>query len=393
MTSPHITSTPILSIDELVVYVPLETSPPGGENVTNSDKPSVGVIALATVNTFLALCCIILSVVMGYFLRKTRRGKGTLIQTLYFQNGLTDFFVGLGVLFHCPILFLLVWKGRGIFEVTIPVFISYSVTCIAVKISVFMNCVIGVVRCINIVKPFYVVNKRVLFLCTLIYLVIWSSIVGVDLWQYSQTVELSNKVFMIKSLILKGLPGFGYFLLTIKEKEYHPSYYMHQVFNFVQFIIPSTVPTLVCLLAMSVQIHRIKKKTANRQPSSREIVKTASNTSIKKVQNAGVTILLLTVIYVATSAVSIVTWLIVDGKAGYLGSKSTYDELVEEKRKPSSWSDLTAIYFSLSTCPLICSTLTPLTLLLRGTGPAFSSARGFFSKFRSSGKSKNETQT
>ena len=213
------------------------------------------------------------------------------------------------------------------------------------------------------------------------------------MWQYSQTVDPSNKVFMIKSLILKGLPGFGYFLLTIKEEEYHPSYYMHQVFNFVQFIIPSTVPTLVCLLAMSVQIHRIKKKTANRQPSSREIVKTASNTSIKKVQNAGVTILLLTVIYVATSAVSIVTWLIVDGKAGYLGSKSTYDELVEEKRKPSSWSDLTAIYFSLSSCPLICSTLTPLTLLLRGTGPAFSSARGFFSKFRSSGKSKNETQT
>ena len=256
-----------------------------------------------------------------------------------------------------------------------------------------MNCVIGVVRCINIVKPFYVVNKRVLFLCTLIYLIIWSSMVGVDLWQYSQTVKLSNKVFMIKSLILKGLPGFGYFMLTIKEEEYNPSYYMHQVFNFVQFIIPSTVPTMVCLVAMSVQIYRITKKTTNRQQSSKEFVKTASNVSIKKVQNAGVTILLLTIIYVATSAVSLVTWLIVDGKAGYLGSKGTYDDLVVEKRRPSSWSDLTAIYFSLSTCPLICSTLTPLTLLLRGTGPAFSSAREFFSKFRSSSRSSNKTQT
>ena len=73
--------------------------------------------------------------------------------------------------------------------------------------------------------------------------------------------------------------------------------------------------------------------------------------------------------------VSIVTWLVVDGKQGYLGSQDKYEEVSEKPRAATSWSDLIAIYFALSTCPLICSTLTPLTLLIRGTGPAFSAAR------------------
>ena len=81
-----------------------------------------------------------------------------------------------------------------------------------------------------------------------------------------------------------------------------------------------------------------------------------------------------------TSGVSVVTWLVVYERRGYLGSKKEYEAVMEEKRTATSWSDLTAIYFSLSTCPLICSTLTPLTLLLRGTGSAFSGVRKVFTK-------------
>ena len=74
------------------------------------------------------------------------------------------------------------------------------------------------------------------------------------------------------------------------------------------------------------------------------------------------------------------TWLIIHGRNGYLVSQSKYEILMEEKRRETSWSDLIAIYFSLSTCPLICSTLTPLTLLLRGTGAIISGVRKIFTK-------------
>ena len=300
-----------------------------------------------------------------------------LVQILYLKNGLADFFVGLGVLLQCPILFLMIWKGRETSYITVPVYISYFLTATGVKMSMFMNCVLGVVRCINIVQPFYQINKRAITMSADAYMTIWMVIVGLDLWQFIKRIGTTNQVRTVRALVMKGQPGFGLVLLTMKNEQYVPSYFAFHLGNLVQFILPTAIPTLLCFVLMIVQLCHRRKKSGGRELRQGEIMAKQANDSISK---ARLTIFLLTSIYVSTSAVSIITWLTVHGRKSYFGSKATYEDLMVEIRTATPWSELIAIYFSLSTCALICSTLTPLTLLMRGTGAASNSVRQLFNR-------------
>ena len=343
-------------------------------SVEGPDNTSL--ITLTTVNIMLSICCIVLSIIIAYFRFVKSRSKLGLIQALYLQNGLADFFVGLGVFLQSPLLYLLISKGDEISDMVVPVFISYSLTAIAVKMSVFMNCILGIVRCINIAQPFYKIKRKALTACTIMYMFIWMLILGIDLWQFAEKRGTKNQVLMVKTMIMKGQPGFGLVLLTMEKEDNGPSYLAYQLGNLVQFIVPTALPILLCFVLMIVQLCSLHKTRAHRAlrhlnatKQSKEVVDTVSKASL--------TIFLLTSIYVSTSAVSLITWLIADGQKGYLSSQSNYEALLENKRTAISLSDLTAIYFSLSTCALICSTLTPLTLLLRGTGETFGAARQF----------------
>ena len=241
---------------------------------------------------------------------------------------------------------------------------SYFVTAVAVKMSVFLNCVLGVVRCIQIVKPHFPINKKShsVYICSLLYMVVWVLIVGLDIWQFNEKRNTGNQVLLAKTFLLKGQPGFGPVLLTMHKEQSRSSYLAYHLGNLIQFLLPTVLPTLLCFALMIVQLYHMPRKGSSKK----------SRNGTDKVSKASFTIFLLTCIYVITSGVSVVTWLIIHGQRGYFVSRSNYQVLMKETATATSWSDLTAIYFSLSTCPLICSTLTPLTLLLRGTGPAFS---------------------
>ena len=328
-----------------------------------------------TVNVILSLCCIALSFLMIYS-RMRENSTRSIVHILFLQNGFADFFVGIGVLSQSPVLYLMIWKGRDISGITVPVFISYFVTSVAVKMSVFLNCVLGVVRCINIVNPFYRPNKKVLAASTLLYMIIWMFIIGLDLWQFADKRGFKNQVFLVKTFLLKGQPGSGLILLTMKKEEEAMSFLAHHLGNLIQFIIPTALPTLLCFVLMIVQLYHMPNKSLSKTTTATKDSQNKDGTMSK----ARMTIFLLTCIYVITSGVSIVTWLVVHGLRGYLGSKKEFESLMKEGRTATSWSDLTAIYFSLSTCHLICSTLTPLTLLLRGTGPVLSRMRSVFNK-------------
>ena len=327
-----------------------------------------------TVNILLSLCCVALSFFMVYTRIKSKSTR-SIVHVLYLQNGIADFFVGIGILSQSPILYLMISKGKDVSCLIVPVFISYFVTSVAVKMSVFLNCVLGVVRCINIVKPFYRPNRKVLTATTLLYLIIWVIIVGLDMYMYTEERNVKNQVFLVKSFLLKGQPGFSFILLTMNNKQQGGSYLGFHLGNLIQFIIPTAIPTVLCFVLMIVQLYHMPKKRKSKMSAMKKPKNEDDNVS-----KASLTIFLLTCIYVVTSGTSIVTWLVVYGRRGYLGSKKEFESLVVGKRTATSWSDLTAIYFYLSTCPLICSTLTPLTLLLRGTGPAFSGVRRMFSK-------------
>ena len=346
------------------------------ETVINTDQSNLEntletrLITLAAANVLLSFCCIVISGFMMYYRIKTSSTK-SLVNVLYIANGLADFFVGIGYLLQSPIIYLMILKGKDTSGATVPVFLSYFVTSVAVKMSVFLNCVLGVVRCINIVQPFYKPNKKVLSLSITFNMIIWMFILSLDIWQFFEKGSTKNQVFLVKTFLLKGQPGFGLVLLTMKKDQERSSYLAYHLGNLIQFIIPTAFPTLLCFVLMIIQLYHMPRKSW-----LKKIRKTVDGN--ETVPKANLTIFLITCIYVITSGASVVTWLIIHGRDGYFVSKSEFEIVMKNKRAATSWSDLITIYFSLSTCPLICSTLTPLTLLLRGTGPAISGIRKLF---------------
>ena len=301
---------------------------------TNGFK-STSLTTLTTVNTLLSICCIVLSVIMLHFRIKAHGTKAMgLVQIIYLKNGLADFFVGLGVLLQSPILYLMIWQGREISYITVPVYISYFLTAIGVKMSMFMNCVLGVVRCINIVQPFYQMNKRTITMCTNAYMTIWMVIVGLDLWQFTEKIEKINQVRIVKALVMKGQPGFGLVLLTMKKEQYVPSYFAFHLGNLVQFILPTALPAVLCFVLMIVQLCHRRKKSGGRELRQGQKMARQANDSISK---ARLTIFLLTNIYVSTSAESIITRLTLHGRKVYLGSKATYEDLLKSAETTQKW--------------------------------------------------------
>ena len=94
----------------------------------------------------------------------------SMVSTLYFRNGIADLCCGLGVLLQLPLLPPLT-SGSG-FKTGL-VCGSYFVSAVAVRMSVFSNCLIGVTRCINIISPFYRVNVTWITIATLLYAAFW----------------------------------------------------------------------------------------------------------------------------------------------------------------------------------------------------------------------------
>ena len=335
-----------------------------------SETGETGLITLTAANVLLSFCCIVTSGFMMYYRIKTSSTK-SLVNILYLANGLADFFVGIGVLLQSPVIYFMIIKGKDTFSATVPIFVSYFVTAVAVKMSVFLNCVIGVVRCINIVQPFYKPNKKVLSCSITFNMIIWMFISSLDIWQFSEKRSTENLVFLVKTFLLKGQPGFGLVLLSMKKDQERSSYLAYHLGNLIQFIIPAALPTLICFVLMIVQLYHMPRKSW-----LKKIRKTDDGN--ETVPKANLTIFLITCIYVVTSGASVVTWLVIHGRDGYFVSKSDFEIFIKSRRTATSLSDLIAIYFSLSTCPLICSTLTPLTLLLRGTGAAIRGVRNLF---------------
>ena len=246
--------------------------------------------------------------------------------------------------------------------------ISYWITTVSVRMSVFMNCVLGVVRCINILNPFYPVNRKYVTISTLVYLLLWSTITSLDIWTYITKIGLENKVYLIKSLVLKAEPGFSLTSLTGSTNNTLTSFSQGEIVV-VQFLTPLALPALLCFVLMTIQIYYLtrqkvgitsnqpgagKKSTQLSKVSSKEL-RTEKRKKPSPNRKAAVTILIVTTIYVLTSILSVAVWLII--YRTHLGR--------EDKIKKLSWTELGMIYISSSTSPLLCSTVTALTLFLR----------------------------
>ena len=330
----------------------------GNQTESEREPPNVkelNTVAVATCNGVLAAIAVVFNILMIHFYKSN---SGSLSSTLYIRNGVCDLVSALGFLLQVPSVISILDKDTPVF---LPL-VSYWIVTVSVRMSVFMNCVLGVVRCINILNPFYPVNRKMITISTILYFLLWTTIATLDLWFYSAKIGLQNKVYLVKSLVLKPEPGFSIPSLMTGFKGNKTTSLSQAEVVIAQFLTPIATPALLCFVLMIFQIYHLrqgneitnqtKKERGNERPMADTRKKKESNN-----QKAATTILLVTIIYVLTSTLSIVAWLVI-----------YRDELRGgEKIKILSWEELSVIFFSSSTLPLLCSSLTPLTLLLRSS--------------------------
>ena len=328
------------------------------------DEPNRLLLYTVSFNTLLVICSLLLNLfIVTYYWSNSEN----LSSTLYLRNGIVDWISAVGILLQVPQV-IRVLKGDIPPSLTL---ISYWITTVSVRMSVFMNCVLGVVRCINILSPFYLVNRKFVTISTLIYLILWSTIASLDVWIYTWKIGLRNMIYQIKSLVLKAEPGFSLTFLTGSDGRKMTSLSQGEVVA-VQFLTPSVLPAVLCFVLMLLQIYHLTRQrvgiVSNNPTSGANKGSTSQNHSSLQEQGkekrkstrnhkAAVTILIVTIIYVLTAIFSVAMWLVV--YRTHLGG--------EEKIKKLSWTELSLIYISSSTSHLLCSTVTALTLLLRST--------------------------
>ena len=331
------------------------------ESQTGSESPKaedaqIGTLNLvAASNSVLAVIAVVLNMLItSYNIHDTIN----LSSTLFLKKGFSDCLSALGFLLQVPSVVSILNKDT---PVSLPL-VSYWIVTVSVRMSVFMNCVLGVVGCMNILNPIHQVNRKMITISTILYFLLWTTIASLDVWFYSTKVVLQNKVYRVKSLVLKPEPGFSIpSLVTGFKGNKERSLSQAEV---VMFLTPITIPALLCFTFMIFKIFHMRQSRIGIIPEQKktcavERVPRASKGKKKEsnILRAATTILLVTTIYVLTSALSIVAWLVI-----------YRDELRGgEKIKILSWEELTVIFLSSSTLPLLCSTLTPLTLLLRSS--------------------------
>ena len=314
-----------------------------------------GQTMVAATNSVLAIIASFFNILMILFYRHKTTN---LSSTLYLRNGVCDLVSAVGSVLQVPSVVSILDKDAS---ASLPLF-SYWIVTVSVRMSVFMNCVLGVVRCINILNPFYPVNRKMVNIGTILYFLLWTTIASLDLWFYSTKIGLRNKVYLVKSLVLKPEPGFSIPSLITGFKGNKSTSLSQAEVVIAQFLTPVAIPAQLCFALMLFQIYHLRQgnEITNQKKKERGKERPMTDTRKKKEKNnqkAATTILLVTTIYVLTSTLSIVAWLVI-----------YRDELREgEKIKILSWEELSVIFFSSSTLPLLCSTLTPLTLLLRSS--------------------------
>ena len=314
---------------------PPEEDPTALNNKDPSDKEKIMLYTLTAVNLLLAVLSIILNcTVIAYYWKST----DNIFSTLYLRNGVADLGFGLGILIHTPILLLTLNESTLSQARLVFLLVGYLLTTLLVRLSVFLNCAISVSRCINIVSPFYNIHKASVKIyitaSTLFFAAFWGAAASYDIYRFVK-MKIEG-MYLVKMTALK--PATGWSVLSVIADE--------DIGNglnaLILFLVPFGFPALLCLSLMFLQIYHLLKSSKKSGGSSN--------------RKPAVTIFIVSSIYVVTNVVSVACWFIV--YHDYLGIGSDFKAL--------SWVELSVIYFATATCPLLCSTFTPLALILRG---------------------------
>ena len=153
-------------------------------------------------------------------------------------------------------------KARYIYPVV------YTILQTITRTSLFYNTMLAVVRTINITRPFYRINKRVMVCCAILYPAFLVLIFMIDA-VIAPNVLIGND--NLNYFLSEVLPGF-LIMYRIMYRIMPPAtdYRIFLGLAVLIFGIPMILPVIISLICAVVQIHSILKPSVISPPSNRE---------------------------------------------------------------------------------------------------------------------------
>ena len=280
--------------------------------------------------------------------------------------------------------------------------VNYLWCNVAVKMSVFVNVILAVIRAGAIFNPFQIFKIRLITLCSGLYLMLWVLIVAGEVhftkqsieknWkkyldEYSEHPNFSNnsKMFMHAWYFLfTTVPGYMLSLEGIGqiEKElycsdlytcsyhfcYHPpedasfdNEQCEQFFGFFWLIIPNVLPALIVLACLVTIIRTLQKPIDGAADVE---------TSAAAARQTTVSVLLVSILYIVSNTISFIFIVIIiytpilnGGSDGVINSGDHITVIDSDKVRAFYWF----MFAFQNVFPLLSSLLNPVIIISRGT--------------------------
>ena len=299
----------------------------------NKDFGEVEDMVLIGGNMFLVIAAAVFNLlVIKFYKHQVKK----LIPFIYFSVALADLVTALSCLLHPVILVLLMFTSSHNTLSSVLILLCFLSSSTSIRVGVFYNLILSVVRSINIVQPFYQVNLGYLKVASVVYPVIWAVVGAVDVYWVVDLGYMMYPKAMFKHMIYKPMSGSGLAALVLGDDA---TYLQIILFGMT---VPFLIPSLLVTICLVFQIHYLNISTAHLGKGAKIVSK-----------RPAITILQLTLLFITCNLTATAVFIYFYAPSG------------SEQRRTGA-RDARLMYVSSSVLHVFNATFSPLIMILRG---------------------------
>ena len=209
------------------------------------------------------------SMLLNFFIIRFYKTKNGNVPHIYVLLSSCDFFVGISAVLNLLtfICYLstdssLTAPSAATLYLQISAITTYFVSSIAIRVSIFINIILAVVRTINIISSSVHVNIRFVDFSVVIYALIWTVITACDVYAVAHRVatkdyQCENCVYMWH-FMFSPLSGYWWVVkspLITADNHEAAEVYLAYVFLIGPFLLPATI-AIICMILQSYKLFR-----------------------------------------------------------------------------------------------------------------------------------------
>ena len=284
-------------------------------------------------NMILVIAAVVFNViVIKFYKHQTKR----LIPFVYLSVAVADLVTALSCLLHPVVLIILLISTSHDTLSSVLILVYFLISSTSIRVGVFYNLVLSVVRSINIVRPFYQIELGYLKVAHIVYPAMWTVVGAIDVYWIVDLGYIPYPKAMFKHLIYKPMSGSGLAAIALNDDSTYLEIIMFGM------TIPFLIPCLFVSVCLVLQIHYLNISTAHLKQGSKIVSR-----------RPAITIFQLTLLFITCNLTATAVFIYFYAPSG------------SEQRRTGA-RDARIMYVSSCVLHVFNATFSPLIMILRG---------------------------